>query len=216
MTAPDSPPHGEAGILSDVAAYYSGRLAEHGPTPRGVDWKDAASQQARFDALLTLVEDPAASLLDLGCGFGALLPHARMKGFRGLYVGTDIAPSMIESAWQLHKADAATRFERGMAPAEPCDYAVASGVFNVRLHHDAARWQAYMEATVALMDRSSRRGFAFNCLTSYADLDRMRPDLHYADPLAWFDLCRRRHGRAVALLHDYGLWEWTLIVRKDR
>jgi len=203
-------------ILTDVATYYSNKLAEHGPTPRGVDWKDAASQRIRFDALLTLVEDPAASLLDVGCGFGALLPYARAKGYAGDYLGIDIAPNMVEVARHLHASDTSARFEESIAPEKPSDYAVASGIFNVRLTHDDARWQTYMEATVALMDRSAKRGFAFNCLTSYSDAGRMRPDLHYADPLTWFDRCKRTYSRSVALLHDYGLWEWTLIVRKDR
>lgn len=203
-------------VLSDVAAYYSGKLAEHGATPRGVDWADAASQYARFDALLTLVEDSTCSLLDVGCGFGALLPYARTRGFSGAYLGADIAPAMVQAARQLHGSDTAARFEQGITPGQPCDYAVASGIFNVRLTYDTARWQTYMEETVALMNRSSRRGFAFNCLTSYSDADRQRPDLHYANPLVWFDHCKRTYARSVALLHDYGLWEWTLIVRKDR
>jgi SAM-dependent methyltransferase len=202
-------------IVADVATYYSGKLAQHGATPRGVDWKDEASQNVRFDVLLTLIKDPSASLLDVGCGFGSLLPYARERGFSGAYLGTDIAPAMMRKARQLHQADAAARFELGIAPDQPCDYAVASGIFNVRLTHDTAAWQAYMEDIVALMNRSARCGFAFNCLTSYADSDRMRPDLHYADQLPWFDLCKRNYAPAVALLHDYGLWEWTLIVRKD-
>lgn len=204
-----------SGILSDVAGYYSGRLAEHGTTARGVDWRDEASQQARFDALLRLIADPSASLLDLGCGYGALLPHARARGFRGAYLGTDVSEAMVEAARGLNGADPDARFELGQVPAEPVDYAVASGIFNVRLSHDTAAWQAYMEETVGAMDAGTRRGFAFNCLTSYSDADRMRADLHYADPLAWFDRCKRRYARQVALLHDYGLWEWTLIVRKD-
>lgn len=206
---------GSGAILSDVAGYYGGRLAEHGPTARGVDWRDEASQAARFDALLKLVADPDASLLDLGCGYGALLPHARARGFRGAYLGTDVSDAMVEAARGLHGADTAARFEPGQFPAEPVDYAVASGIFNVRLRHDTAAWHAYMEETVEAMDRAARRGFAFNCLTSYSDAEKMRADLHYADPLAWFDRCKRRYARQVALLHDYGLWEWTLIVRKD-
>lgn len=203
-------------ILPDVAAYYSDKLAEHGPTPNGSDWKDATSQRVRFDKLLTLVEAPSASLLDLGCGYGALLPHARATGFVGTYLGTDISLAMVETARRLHEKDPAARFDHGVTPDQPCDYAVASGVFNVRLHYSAVSWQNYMEEMVALMDRMSRRGFAFNCLTSYSDHDRKRPDLYYADPLVWFDLCKRRYAKAVALLHDYGLWEWTLLIRKDR
>jgi hypothetical protein len=30
-----------------------------------------------------------------------------------------------------------------------------------------------------------------------------------------FDLCKRRHSRNVALLHDYGLYAFTVLVRKD-
>ena len=59
----------------------------------------------------------------------------------------------------------------------------------------------------------SRRGFAFNMLTSYSDADRMRSDLHYGDPAAYFDLCKRRFSRNVALLHDYELYEFTIVVR---
>jgi SAM-dependent methyltransferase len=217
MTAESQPPSEDTrGILFDVARYYGAKLAEHGPTARGVDWKDATSQHTRFDVLLTLVEDPAASLLDYGCGYGALLQHARRKGFRGNYLGTDIEPKMIEAAQVLHQADANACFCVGDAPAKHYDYVIASGIFNVRLHYDLARWNSYMEETISRINRVAIRGFAFNCLTSYSHANWMRPDLHYADPLAWFNVCKTRYASAVALLHDYGLWEWTLIVRKDR
>ena len=37
----------------------------------------------------------------------------------------------------------------------------------------------------------------------------MRADLYYADPRAFFDLCKRHYSKQVALLHDYGLYEFT-------
>ena len=45
--------------------------------------------------------------------------------------------------------------------------------------------------------------------------DRMRDDLYYADPGFVFDHCKRRYSRHVALLHDYGLWEFTVLVRSE-
>jgi hypothetical protein len=38
-------------------------------------------------------------------------------------------------------------------------------------------------------------------------------DWNYADPVKMFDACLSRCGRSVALLQDYGLYEFTLIVR---
>ena len=46
--------------------------------------------------------------------------------------------------------------------------------------------------------------------------ERMLADLYYADPCALFDHCKTKYSRNVALLHDYGLYEFTLIVRKER
>jgi hypothetical protein len=65
------------------------------------------------------------------------------------------------------------------------------------------------------MAQLSRRGIAFNMLTSYSDPERITPRLHYADPCEMFDWCKRELSRHVALLHDYGLWEFTMIVRFD-
>ena len=68
--------------------------------------------------------------------------------------------------------------------------------------------------TLNELDRTSRLGFAFNCLTSYSDADKKRDYLYYADPCKLFDLCKRRYSKQVALLHDYGLYEFTILVRK--
>jgi hypothetical protein len=97
---------------------------------------------------------------------------------------------------------------------EMADYGIASGIFNVRQGRSDVEWRNYLEQTLATLNRTSRKGFAFNCLTSYSDRDRMRPDLYYADPTSLFDLCKRQFSRQVALLHDYNLYEFTILVRR--
>jgi SAM-dependent methyltransferase len=206
----------DAAIVRAVSEYYAGKLHQHGATPRGVDWKDAASQTLRFDQLLMVLRSaPEGSLADIGCGYGDLLRHMRAKGLANRYLGVDIAPEMIEAALRLHGGDGAATFAVGKLPPEPADFVVASGIFNVRLSFPAGAWEEYVAATLDDMSRMSRRGFAFNCLTSYSDPPLMREDLFYADPTKYFDLCKIRYSRQVALLHDYGLYEFTIIVRKD-
>lgn len=202
-------------ILGDVARYYGDKLRQHGATPAGVDWKDQASQMLRFEQLLRVVRDPRGSVIDFGCGFGALLGYMRGKGFVGDYLGIDIASEMIETAASRYAPDRKARFETGSSPSTQADYAIASGIFNVSIHHDKDVWKDHVAATLAEMNTSSRSGFAFNCLTAYSDADKMRSDLYYGDPCFWFDLCKRTYSRQVALLHDYGLYEFTIIVRKE-
>jgi hypothetical protein len=94
------------------------------------------------------------------------------------------------------------------------DFAVASGLFNVKQQARDDEWLAYIWDTVADLARLGTRGFAFNALTLYSDPDKRRPDLYYADPLAMFDRCKRTYSRFVTLLHDYPLYEFTVIVRR--
>ena len=96
-----------------------------------------------------------------------------------------------------------------------CDYCVASGIFNVRLDNSDDDWFDYLSDTLRALDKFSLKGFAFNCLSSYSDEDKRRDDLYYADPRDLFDHCKRRFSRNVTLLHDYGLYEFTILVRKQ-
>lgn len=202
-------------LLSSVARYYTDKIQRYGSEPRGVDWNGHEGQVLRF-AQLCKVLDPNApfSVTDVGCGYGSLLeflgPH--FQSFN--YVGVDISDAMIDAATQLHVDKPHACFELGTQPSQPTDFAVASGIFNVKLESSDSAWHSYIEATLENMHEFTTKGFAFNCLTSYSDADRMRPDLHYANPCELFDLCKRKYSRNVALLHDYGLYEFTILVRK--
>lgn len=202
-------------LLTDVARYYTGKLAEHGATPRGADWDGAASQQLRFIQLCKIVGSVAPfSVNDLGCGYGALYDFLAANYPQFSYVGIDVSQAMIETArHRLQSADRA-RLIVSNVPDEPADYGMASGIFSVKLDKTDTEWWEYIVQTLDVLNDTSHIGFAFNCLTSYSDADKMRSDLYYADPRVVFDHCKRRYSRHVALLHDYGLYEFVILVRK--
>lgn len=210
MSAPDK-------LLSEVAGYYAGKLAQHGDTPRGVDWNGEESQVLRFEQLARVIAPTAAvSVNDVGCGYGALYDYLSSRHPGLAYCGCDIAPEMVAAARARHAHAPHARFVEGARPPAAADYSIASGIFNVRLQRPDDEWLGYIVATLDDLDRASTKGFAFNCLTSYSDADRMRDYLYYADPCRLFDHCKRKYARDVALLHDYGLYEFTILVRKAR
>jgi SAM-dependent methyltransferase len=204
-------------IVEPVRSYYDAKLAQHGPTPGGVDWKSEASQRLRFeqfDRLFAAAVD--ASIVDYGCGYGALLDYLRSRGHAGEYVGFDVSREMIRAARQRHTGDGRARFASERADIAPADLAVASGLFNVRLDVADGDWLDYVLETIRDLAALGRRGFAFNALTSYSDPDQRRADLYYADPRMMFDFCRRHLSPRVALLHDYPLYEFTILVLAER
>jgi SAM-dependent methyltransferase len=201
--------------LDHVKSYFDKRIQEHGASPRGSDWNSETSQNTRFDQLLKVIEIQSFSLLDYGCGYGALADYLDTKGFNVDYFGYDILESAIETARKAHVDKPRRKFFADKSHLPACDYTVASGIFNFRGEQSFEDWTEYVLGILQEFDQLSLHGFSSNFLTKYSDADKMRSDLYYADPLFLFDYCKCNFSKNVALLHDYRLYDFTLIVRKD-
>lgn len=205
-----------------VECYYTARLRRHGATPQGVDWDSEMSQRLRFVQLLKVVRDwsQPLSLHDLGCGYGALLAHLadRHPGAIVHYMGTDVSAEMIARARRRRHPRGAPRprrFAVATATLPVSDYSVASGIFNVKLETPAAAWEQHVASTLSRMRSASRKGFAVNFMSPQALA--LRPgaaaNLYGAPATQWTAYCRDVLACEVELVADYGLPEFTLLVR---
>jgi SAM-dependent methyltransferase len=201
-------------ILKDVNDYYTGKVQQHGATPQGVDWNGEESQHLRFKTLLQIVKDPTKpfTLLDYGCGYGSMYGYMQSCFTKFHFTGYDISEAMIHEARKQHPVGPV--LWNTQRDSTVYDYAVASGIFNVRLKNDDAAWWDYISGELDWLNDHAVKGFAFNMLTSYSDADKKRDYLYYADPMRVFDHCKRKYSKFVALLHDYPLYEFTVLVRK--
>jgi SAM-dependent methyltransferase len=202
--------------VAPVARYYAEKLSAHGVTPQGVDWNSDESQQLRFDQLLLVMDDEARAdpptVLDYGCGYGALALRLIAGGAPFHYIGFDVCTPMVQQA-RVDLGDPRCVFTDKEGELPSVDYTLASGIFNVRLEASREQWQAHVLKTIDTLAEHSGRGFAFNMLTRYADAQKLRDYLYYADPGEYFRLCKERYSRNVSLLHDYDLYEFTIVVR---
>jgi hypothetical protein len=130
------------------------------------------------------------------------------------YFGYDISEKMIAAAQEMHRSLPNCAFTTQENELPVADYIVESGIFNKKFAAGDAEWRDYILQTLVKMNDLCSRGMAFNLLTKYSDPDRMRPDLFYADPCFFFDFCKTHFSRNVALLHDYELYDFTILVRK--
>jgi SAM-dependent methyltransferase len=201
--------------LEVIAEFFREKVEQHGATPAGVDLNSTSAQETRFAQLVKLVDSrDHYSLIDYGCGYGALIDYLDSLGHSFDYAGYDITPAMIDKARELYGNRQGCRFVSDETLLAPVDYVVESGIFNMKLQTGDDDWTGYVVRTLDRMNALALKGFAFNLLTGYSDADRMRPDLYYADPCFFFDLCKKKYAKNVALLHDYGLYDFTILVRK--
>lgn len=198
-----------------VALYYTDTLRRHGPTPAGADWNSSDSQQLRFRELARLLPEgrDGFSVLDLGCGYGAFAEYLRSRWPGARYVGVDLVPAMLAAARERLGAYPNVALHERLPDGFRADFAVGSGLLNVRQDVPDEDWRRFAAEVVDELDARSTYGFAYNALSSCAEPQRRRADLWYADAEEAFRALRGRYRR-VAVLHDSPLWEFTAIVRK--
>ena len=205
-------------IENNLQNYYDQHLKTYGPGAMGVGWKNEAAQQIRFDQLAKIIERfPGFTLNDLGCGAGDCYSYLNARypiDFQ--YYGYDMLESMLDkvitrfsSCENAHWIKIDNAYE-----LLPADYTIASGIFNLKYTIEESDWKSYIVETLHQVNQKSSRGFAFNMLTIYSDKEFMKEELYYADPLYFFDLCKKNFSKNVALLHDYFEYDFTILVRK--
>jgi SAM-dependent methyltransferase len=201
--------------LEGVRNFFDQTLKTYGTSPKGSDWNSEASQFLRFTQLMKLHSDKTQpfSIIDYGCGYGGLVKFLTAEGYNFTYVGYDMTPVVIEAAKKTFDLPQCT-WTTDLSGVEPADYVVGSGIFNLKFKDTPSdEWHAFMLETIGIMWNLSLKGMAFNALTSYSDPEFMKPDLYYPDPLQVFDFCKRNLSKQVALLHDYGIYDFTILVR---
>jgi SAM-dependent methyltransferase len=197
-----------------VVEHYERQLHRFGPTARGMDWKDEASQRLRFEVLTGVADLAGRTVLEIGAGAGHLRDFLRERGVAAAYAGIDLSAEMVAAARRRHPDVPFEQRDILADPPPPADVVLCSGLFHVKLDHGEGEWRAFVEAMLRRMFETCRVALAFNLMSDQVDF--RSPSLFYANPGEILDFCRRELGRFVALRHDYPLHEFTVYVYRDR
>ena len=207
-------------LFGQVGQYYSKKITTYGPTPLGVDWSCVPTQEMRFVQLLKICAfnkevNGAISLNDIGCGYGALLAFLGKRYRKKTidYLGVDLSPAMIAQAQKRWKNRALTSFQVVRSGYRVADYALASGIFNVKLMQPTALWERMIGQILNEMHTTSQLGFAVNFLAPMPVGAPPVVELYRAPPNVWCSYCQQTLGAQVEVLTGYGLREYTLLVR---
>lgn len=199
--------------LTKVKDLYDQNLEQFGIDSKSVGWSTPESQELRFHKLLSMIDKSEPfSINELGCGYGELYKYAEQNQYPlDLYRGYDISQKMLDAGSHYIQSEKAI-WKLGATIDEVADYTITSGIFNVKFDHQQDSWEDYIKQTLKNMFDHSSKAISFNLLTKYVDFEAR--NLYYADPGYFFDYCKKNLSRYVSLLHDYNLFEWTMIVTK--
>ena len=201
-------------IKNKAIEIYNEALRKHRDNSYSVLFSPSA-QMTRFNHLIKSIDicEPGISILDVGCGNGALFDFLKARGFSGVYTGYDVNDNLLAKA-RLKFLKETANFENVdilLQKQQPkFDYILMSGLFN----SDYGQSFDWICRFVHAMFGLSRRAVIFNAISTH--VNRRDDSMYYIDPCALLDYIIRNVKPAATLLHDMPIFNFQIELRQDR
>ncbi len=194
-----------------IIRFYETNARKYGDDIRSVAWGSRKSQRRRLEVLAQIADLNGVSVLDVGCGLGDFYSWLMARYKKICYTGIDVTDSMIDIASNKYtKAKFETKNILDLKKPNGCyDYVFASGIFNRKIQEH----EKFVKSVITRMFCLTKKGMAFNVLSSKADFKNMNE--YYADSGEMLDFCLTL-SRKVILRHDYMTHDFTVYLYKDR
>ena len=155
-------------------------------------------------------------MLDLGCGYGALLDYIERHSLVQFidYTGIDISANMIDVArarWPETEFIARDILLEPL-PIASVDYVVMNGLFTEKRGLTQDQMEAFLGTMLSRVFASCRIGMAFNVMSYHVDW--FREDLFHLSFDRLATILQEHTSRHFMIRADYGLYEYTVYVYK--
>src|SRR5215510_6776229 len=106
--------------------YFTEKLETFGATAKGVDYNGEQARQIRFAELIKIIDSSKPfSIIDYGCGYGAMFEYLHEKGWEFDYYGVDLIEKMVIAGRQKYLDFSNAHFTTDEKELPPADYLVA-------------------------------------------------------------------------------------------
>ena len=194
--------------------HYAGGFSKHGCTSQGVDWGPHEDRALlRHQKTLEVIKSTPCSLLDVGCGYGALLDVAKQDGLD--YTGIDIVAEMTAKGRERHPQACFIDGDfLGHPMAEKAfDYVICNGILTQKLTASIADMDTFSKKIINKMFACARKGIAFNLMSTHVNF--MADNLFYKSPLETYAWVTQNLSPFVRLDHTYMPFEYMVYVYRD-
>jgi SAM-dependent methyltransferase len=198
---------------ASIVAACEGFLRTHGDSGPGVGWlRDDA--ELRYQVMLDLLRSSSdVTLLDFGCGAAHFYEFIQQRGLTGIrYSGLDVSSAFLQLS--RNKFPDVTFYDIDLLNDEPAipvfDYVVMNGIFTLRGRLSQNEMFDYMCELLQCVASRTRRGLAFNAMST--QVDSRRHDLFHLPLDEVVGFLSRTISRHLVIRHDYSLYEFTVYV----
>jgi hypothetical protein len=199
--------------------FYLKKFIENHDSPLSLSYNNIKSQNLRFEKINKLFsyEENGApfSIHEIGSGLAHYYEYIKNNKIfeNAVYSGSDIVPDFIEFCdLKYPNLSFKNRDITETLPDEKYDYLMLSGTFNPILDSPIQEWETFIHSMIKSMFAMSKKGIAFNFITSYSDYNAS--DLYYCDPKKMINFVVNNLSRFFLIDSAYPLYEFTVCVYK--
>jgi len=174
-------------------------------------WNSYASAATRYRELVKDLNFDEKSVLDVGCGFGDIIPFIFSKCDSFEYTGVDFTKEFIEKAKNKYPG---FRFINGNYFKNPLrkkfDFIICCGALNGNYGKKTERFR---KEAIRIMFRHCKEAIAFNMAGGISPDNKKKSIIYYADSLKLLVYCAK-FSKKIILRNHYNKKDFTLVIFK--
>ncbi|OGI25062.1 MAG: hypothetical protein A3J76_02405 [Candidatus Moranbacteria bacterium RBG_13_45_13] len=190
---------------------YSKAFKKHKGSIKSLMWNSYASAVIRYREITKDINFNDKTILDVGCGFGDIIPFIAAKSTVFQYTGIDLTKEFIEEAkkrYPDYSFMAENYFKRPFP--KKFDIILCSGALNG--NYGKGTTETRKQAIKTMFDRC-KIAVAFNMAGSMSPTSKKNSIIYYADSMEILKYCATLSKRLI-LRNHYHPRDFTIIIFK--
>ena len=178
-----------------------------------LQWQTRAAARTRYKNLVCNIDFKRKSVLDVGCGFGDIIPFIKKRAQIFSYTGVDLVPEFIDFAknkypnFEFIERDYFTRPLK-----KKFDIIITCGTLNSNIKNSLE----YRQKAIQTMFGHASELVAFNMAGGYPQPKNARKNrVYYVDSHQIFKFCQSLTPKII-FRHHYRFNDFTIVMYKPR
>lgn len=199
--------------------HYSETFNKYGPTPKGVDWGTKSTTELRYYTMFEILDyvelkKGTPSVLDVGCGYGALWEYAIQNNIKIHYHGIDIVRDMINYAKRKYPD---IQFVCGdfmiNKSLNNFDFVICNGILTQKLTCTNEETDLFAKKIIKKMFNICNYGIVFNVMST--KVNYTVENLFYKSPIELSAWCVEEISHKFIINHSYLPYEYSIYLFKE-
>jgi len=166
---------------------YQNNFLLYGSDSRALKWLSPESAEIRYRELIKDIDFENKTILDVGCGFGDIIPFIKSKSSDFEYLGVDMVEDFIKEAKKRYPSFDFKIIDYFSKPIRiKFDIIICCGALNSKFKSI----KSYQREAIKIMFGNAKEAICFNMAGSHPrPLRRRESKLYYSDSLEILKFC---------------------------